>query len=137
MRTEQALNLSTGAPGPLLDRVVDGHKAWVRGSLSPDDWTLSIPPQALAEIAELVETLRRAPLPLLMLEPGMFSLPACRDLMGQVRELLQSGIGLCVVERLPLDALSSDEAKAVYWTLGLLLGRTVVQKWDGTMLYDG
>jgi len=29
-----------------------------------------------------------------------------------------------------------EEAKAAYWVLGQLVGRTVAQKWDGTMLYD-
>ena len=57
-------------------------------------------------------------------------------MMGKVKHMLDDGIGFAVLDRLPLDSLSVDEAKSVYWVLGQLLSSPVATKWDGTMLYD-
>jgi len=46
------------------------------------------------------------------------------------------GTGLSLGGGLPLDDMSPDEAKSVYWVLGQLVERLVAQKWDGSMLYD-
>jgi hypothetical protein len=37
---------------------------------------------------------------------------------------------------LPIDRLSLDEAKALYWVLSSMLARPVAQKLDGTIVYD-
>jgi len=41
-----------------------------------------------------------------------------------------------VLDRLPIDALSRDEAIALYWLLSSLLARPVAQKLNGQMFYD-
>jgi alpha-ketoglutarate-dependent taurine dioxygenase len=53
-----------------------------------------------------------------------------------VRTRLRSGIGLVVLDRVPVERYSLEENRALCWLLGQLLGRPVAQKWDGTMLYD-
>lgn len=49
---------------------------------------------------------------------------------------LTANMGLAVLDGLPLDGMSQEEAMAVYWILGGLLAMPVATKWDGTMLYD-
>jgi alpha-ketoglutarate-dependent taurine dioxygenase len=56
--------------------------------------------------------------------------------MRRVRDKLRAGIGLAVLDRLPVERYAPDENRALAWLLGSLLGRLVAQKWDGTMLYD-
>ena len=63
-------------------------------------------------------------------------MPVLRTLMSDVKQRLDSGAGVAVLDRLPLDELHRDSAIAVFWCLGQLLARNVAQKWDGTMLYD-
>ena len=119
-----------------LTRELTGPGAWTAASLTPTDWTLPVPPGARAEIEALIVKLRRDPLPLLLLSPRFFALDECRRMMGKVKHMLDDGIGFAVLDRLPLDSLSVDEAKSVYWVLGQLLSSPVATKWDGTMLYD-
>src|SRR5262249_57041429 len=72
----------------------------------------------------------------LMLSPDQFELPACRGVMAQVKAILRDGIGVALVDRLPLDRMTKEQAIAAHWVLGQLIATPVAQKWDGTMIYD-
>ena len=110
--------------------------AWTRGRISPADWVVPFPDDAVAELEALVRALRKDPLPMLLLSPSHFALTACADMMAAVRRKLRNGVGLAVIDRVPVERFSADENRALYWLLGGLLGRLVAQKWDGTMSYD-
>lgn len=97
---------------------------------------MTIPPDALEEMDAVVRAWRARPLPLLLLDPTLFELTACTRLMAHVRARLDEGPGIVLLDRVPLERLSLDEAKAVYWLLGRLLSSPVATKWNGTMLYD-
>ena len=130
------LDIHRGAEGPRLDRVVTDPRAWTRDTVTARDWTVPLGGAALAEILELAESLTRDPLPTLLLTPDQFRLDASRAVMARVKSLLSEGIGVALVDRLPLDELSVDQAVAAYWVLSQCLGTLVAQKWDGTMIYD-
>jgi alpha-ketoglutarate-dependent taurine dioxygenase len=111
-------------------------QAWVRGAVGPTDWLVPIPSGAIAEVEAAVQQLRRNPLPTLLLQPDQFSMPACTELMSTVRQKLLHGIGLVVLDRLPVERFSTEESTTVYWLLASMLGRLVAQSWAGTMIYD-
>jgi alpha-ketoglutarate-dependent taurine dioxygenase len=90
----------------------------------------------VAELDAVACALRKNPLPLLLLSPADFELTACSQVMAAVGQKLRHGVGLAVIDRVPVERFSADENRAVYWLLGSLLGRLVAQKWDGTMIYD-
>src|SRR5438093_2881276 len=94
------------------------------------------PPVAVDELEQALQRLRRDPLPLLLLSPAQFALSACAAVMTAVGRKLRRGVGLAVIDRIPVERFSVDENCALYWLLGSLLGRPVAQKWDGTMIYD-
>jgi alpha-ketoglutarate-dependent taurine dioxygenase len=112
------------------------RRAWVRNTLSPSDWLVPLPPGAVDELESVAQELRREPLPTLLLSPAQFALPQCRLVMEAVARQLRDGIGLAVLDRVPVERFSAEENRALGWLLGSLLGRLVAQKWDGTMLYD-
>jgi len=97
---------------------------------------VSLPDTAVAELDAVACALRKNPLPLLLLSPADFELTACSQVMAVVGQKLRHGVGLAVIDRVPVERFSADENRAVYWLLGSLLGRLVAQKWDGTMIYD-
>jgi len=130
------LDLHKNAPVAMLDREITDRRAWTRDSVSAADWTVPLPEPAVAEVLALADVLARQPLPVLMLSPDQFALPACRAAMGRVKAILDDGIGVALVDRLPLDRLSAEHATAVHWMLGQMLATPVAQKWDGTMIYD-
>lgn len=115
---------------------VRDRRAWTAATIGPADWLVPVPAACLAELEEVVHGLRRDPLPVVLLAPEQFRLPACAEMMGAVRDKLLDGVGLAVLDRLPSGQWSAEDNRAVYWLLGSLLGRTVAQKWDGTMIYD-
>src|SRR3954471_16785361 len=110
--------------------------AWTRDSLRPGEWLVPLPADCRAELEAVVAELRRSPLPLFMLRPEEYALEACRVLMQRIKRQLDEGIMLAVLDRLPLDTMSRDEATAAYWLLASLLARPVAQKLNGQMLFD-
>ncbi len=121
---------------PMLDRVVESPQTWMRDTVDADQWTVNLPEAAWSEIERMVDEMRVNPLPTLLYRPSQFHLHACQEVMARVRHILTEGMGLAVLDRLPMDELSQDEASAVTWVLGQSLAPPVATKWDGTMLYD-
>jgi alpha-ketoglutarate-dependent taurine dioxygenase len=56
--------------------------------------------------------------------------------MGRVRDKLSSGIGLAVVDRVPVERYEPEENRVLCWLLSQLLERPVAQAWNGAVLYD-
>jgi alpha-ketoglutarate-dependent taurine dioxygenase len=113
-----------------------GAIAWTRDSLTPEDGVLRLAPDCRRELDQVLAQLRANPLPVLVLEAAAFELPACTQLMRRAKEMLENGVGFVLIDRLPLEDLALDEAKALYWLMMQLLARPVAQSWDGKMIYD-
>jgi alpha-ketoglutarate-dependent taurine dioxygenase len=56
--------------------------------------------------------------------------------MARVRTKLCTGIGLAVVDRVPVERYAPEENQVVCWLLTQLLQRPVAQAWKGAVLYD-
>jgi alpha-ketoglutarate-dependent taurine dioxygenase len=97
---------------------------------------VALPPRCVDELDAVARQLGREPLPTLLVDPGQFALGACAEVMDRVRAKLRTGVGLAVLDRVPVERYTIPENQALAWLLGSLLGRPVAQKWDGTMLYD-
>jgi alpha-ketoglutarate-dependent taurine dioxygenase len=119
----------------LTDDIRDS-RAWRREELSPRDWLVALPPRCVDELDAVVRQVRWDPLPTLLLSPDQFELAACAELMGRVRAKLYTGIGLAVVDRVPVERYAPEENRVLCWLLSQLLGRPVAQAWSGAVLYD-
>ena len=120
----------------VIQHRLEGREAWTRADLSEADWRVVLSSEALEEIAEVARLLERQPVPLLALRPDSFPMPHCREAMAQVSRILADGVKFALVERLPVEDLSVDMAKSIYWMLASMIARPVAQKLDGTMIYD-
>ena len=120
----------------ILERAVEGKKAWVRADLKEEDWLFRLPPGCLAEIRAAAAQLRADPMPPEKRYSSQFKLDECRKLMARVGEALDEGARFAIVERLPLDELGEDAGKGVYWLLSSMLARPVEQKLTGIRTYD-
>ncbi|HXJ78052.1 MAG TPA: TauD/TfdA family dioxygenase [Candidatus Methylomirabilis sp.] len=134
--TEACLDLHRDVSVAMLDHEVTDRRAWTRHTVQAADWTVPLADAAVAELLAMAEVMTRQPLPVLMLSPDQFALPACRDTMARAKAILRDGIGVTLVDRLPLDRLTTEQAMAAHWVLGQLIATPVAQKWDGTMIYD-
>ena len=120
----------------ILDREIDSSRVWTRSTLSEADWLIPVSAACREEILSWLDFIRKHPLPVLLRHPNQFEMPNCQALMERIRQVLEQGAGHAVLNRLPLDEMDAEEAKALVWVLCSMLGRLVPQKWDGTMIYD-
>lgn len=130
------MNEIGGSVPVMLDADVGGAGAWKAADLGASDWTIRLDAAALDELRVVLAALRRSPVELFLLDPADYRLEACRAVMARVREQLRHGIMFAVVDRLPLDEMSRDEATKLYWLLSALVARPVAQKLNGQMLFD-
>ena len=119
----------------LREPVVDG-RAWTRGSLSEGRWRLKVPRDCLGEINQVVAELSRHPVPRWLLDPADFALLRCADLMHQVKRSLDEGPGMALLDRLPIEQWTPEIAGDVFWLLGVLVSRPVVQTIDGQIMVE-
>ena len=111
--------------------------AWLGRDVDPRSCVIRLDDGALDEVRALAERIRAAPLPVFLRSPEDHPLDAVRAVYARAKAALDHGIGVAVIDRLPLDEIGGDAtARAVFWTIGRILARPVAQKWDGTMLYD-
>jgi alpha-ketoglutarate-dependent taurine dioxygenase len=120
----------------MLEHEIAGEPAWTRDRVSPRDWTVPVPDAALRELEVVLDGLRHAPARAESLRPGAFLLEACAGVMRQARAPLVHGVGMAILDRLPVERYTVDESRAVAWLLASLLGRVVAQKREGVFLYD-
>jgi alpha-ketoglutarate-dependent taurine dioxygenase len=121
---------------PIIADAELGPIAWTRGSLSPDDGVVPLSDACLGELDAAVKTLKDNPMPTLAVRPEYFDLLACQATVADARKMLQHGVGFVILDRLPMDRYSREEAEPLYWLLTSMIGRPVAQKWDGKMIYD-
>src|SRR5690606_22248654 len=100
------------------------------------DGIVALTPECRRELDAVVELLRRNPLPTIALVPDDFELTACRAMMARVSDILRDGVGFVIIDRLPMDDYSVNEATTVYWLLAQMVARPVAQSWDGKLIYD-
>jgi hypothetical protein len=113
-----------------------GPSAWLRRDLAESDYWVRLSQSSILELKRVAAELHANPLPTILLTPEDYRMPACETAMARVRWILQHGCGFAIVDRLPLDEISTEQAIAIYWLLSSMIGRPVAQKRDGTMIYD-
>jgi alpha-ketoglutarate-dependent taurine dioxygenase len=114
----------------------DDPRAWTGATLTEDAWRLPVPAACVAELEAVVEYLERHPMPVLLLDPDEHALDACRALIAHARRRLDAGPGIVVLDRLPVEHWSRERIEGVFWLLGRLIARPVVQTFDGKILVE-
>jgi hypothetical protein len=120
----------------MLQEDIVSTRAWTGETIKTDDWFLPLPAPVMAEVREMLEKMRIDPLPMLAQEPSLYSLPETAAFFRQVHDVLDNGVGFALIDRLPIEEMTEEEAKSVYWVLSKLIGRPVAQKWNGAMIMD-
>ncbi len=113
-----------------------GRGAWRGETLGAGEGILTLDRDCLVELENVVAEVRANPLPTLMMTPELFTLPVCRALMAKANAEIRDGLGFVIIDRLPMENYSRDEAVMLYWLLSSMIARPVAQSWDGKMIYD-
>lgn len=112
------------------------HMRWLASEIKPADWIVELTGEVLDEIDRLAAFLQQNPLPMLQRQLAEFELPACRQMMLAMKNILDDGVGFAVLDRMPMDDYPIETLVDIYWLLGQFVGHPVAQKWNGQMMYD-
>ena len=111
-------------------------RAWLGRNLAPADWHLPIPRAATEELGAAIERPGRLRPATEHAGPDMLALDECRAFMRGIRTTVDSGVGFAVLDRLPLEDWTLEQARRAFWLLGSLAGRPVAQSTDGRTTYE-
>jgi alpha-ketoglutarate-dependent taurine dioxygenase len=112
----------------ILGNKIELPKAWRAADAGTvNDWTIPLDPDLIQSLAvESGDELDGAP----------DLIASCSDLFESTREQLDTGRGFVLLDRVPVESLSKQACRRVYWRIGQCLGVPVEQNIEGTMLYD-
>ncbi len=129
------LDLSDECSVDHLDHQVTSSFAWTRDAINPSDCIVNLNTAARDEMMDMVDLMEANPLPTLLRKPAHFDIPHTIKLMQEIKHRLDMPPGVAVINSLPLDQITEQQAIDVFWVIGQMVGRNVSQKWDGTMIY--
>ena len=121
---------------PICKQPILSPMTWVAETMLLNDGLVSLEAPHLDELRSAAKEIVSNPLPTERLKPEYFDMSACQTLMGEVRTQIDEGIGFAIIDRLPVDEIDTETLKKLYWLMMNMIGQTVAQKWDGTMVYD-
>ena len=125
-------------PNPrILEQRIDDERAWTAPQLKASRcWIQSMPGALWAMVDPVIDGWRssRGPITSVRLTPQQAR--RGRELLHDLVRTLESGLGFVLLDRIPLDRFTFDEATLVYWLIGQMIGKPIVQNVKGTLLYD-
>ena len=133
---ESRLRNEERAEPNMLDQPITAACAWRREDLRDEDLLLPISDAALGEMDALAHRLKGIEGPIEALQPDDFAMPATTEVMTQVRERVENGVGFAILDRLLVDRWGETASTAIAWLLTGYLGSVVEQSFDGTRLYE-
>jgi len=104
--------------------------------LQRKDWIYEISPSEKSEILAALSSAKAKGISFETMTADNFSLPEFSKALAHARDMLEDGPGLFHFRGVPIDGLSKDDARLIYWGLGRHLGTAVSQSHFGDVLGD-
>lgn len=120
--------------GGIRRQPITERYAWIGSELTPDQFTLVLSTEQVAQIKAVVSKLIAGGKPLLELSADDFPLPLLEQVFRRVKHELRSGLGFILVRGLPVDVWSQAESECFFWGWGLHLGTCNAQDNNGELL---
>ncbi len=106
--------------------------SWRAIDIQQDDWFISFPEAGQTELEDAIEASRHTPIT--ELSPSSFPLPRLSQLLQQVADNLDHGVGLALVRGLKIDHLSREDIMRAYFGMGSYIGNARPQNRLGHMI---
>jgi hypothetical protein len=124
-------------PTEVFQERVEDERAWTADSIGQDrPWFLHLDQKCWDLIDPVVESWRQDLLPVTEVRLNEAQRQAGTEVLADVIGMLESGYGFVLLDRIPLDRYSHEEAKLAYWLIGQFIGQPFEQNVKGTSLYD-
>jgi hypothetical protein len=114
---------------------ITAPSAWEgRGLRQRTDWIEMLTAAELAEIGRAIETSGVRDMPVERITKSDFPLPGLGDRLGEAAAEVRDGRGFCLLRGFPSAAYTADDARRIFWALGLHFGAPVSQNSKGELL---
>lgn len=116
---------------------VGGPSAWRSADLRDADWLVEIDAGGADALADIGRAVARSRVPLGEVTVADLPPPAVAVLapiIAEARRAVSDGLGFVLWRGVPVDALTLPECEALFWSIGLLLGRPGAQNGAGDLL---
>lgn len=111
-----------------LNKEIPAPRGWTSDTAGePETWVHQLP-DGLVEAYAIGEGVE------LDADPGLID--AWRLTFEPMIRELDEGRGFILIDRVPIESLSPEAARRVYWRIGQSLGNPIEQNIQGTLLYD-
>jgi len=121
----------------MLSKRIDDARAWIPASIGQErPWLLKLDESFWNLINPIIQQWRQAPEPITQVSLSDTQCRSGRDLLSDSIRLLDSSYGFVLLDGIPLDRYSHQEAMLIYWIIGQLIGQPIEQDVKGTLLYD-
>ncbi|OIJ94398.1 hypothetical protein BIV25_22605 [Streptomyces sp. MUSC 14] len=120
---------------PIRTEPVTGAGVWRASDFSgPSDWTEVLEDHEIAELEAALAVAKDRGLPLQELSVDDFPLPTVGRRLDGIVDELEFGRGFVVLRGLPVEKWTVEDAKLIYWGIGLHLGAPVSQNAAGELM---
>ncbi|MGC1498086.1 MAG: TauD/TfdA family dioxygenase [Sulfitobacter sp.] len=137
IQAEDVLDLSASfEPGAKRDLVIQTSQCWTRDTFDRSCLNIDMDSAVQGELFAALNVLRARPLPTLLEDGNRHTLQKTRIFLTSIRDHLEQGSGIAVVNGIDTAGCTLDEIKSLFWLMGNAFDRVVATKWDGTMIYD-
>lgn len=121
----------------MLTNGISDERSW-RASTIDDTaaWYYPLSEECLSSFKPLIRDTRHHPGPITEISRPTSSSNGCAESLQPVLDALNSGRGFAIVQRVPIEQDSMEEAMSMYWLIGQYLGNPMEQNIEGTLLYD-
>lgn len=118
------------------ERIQD-DRAWTADSIGQNrPWCLHLDRRLWDIIDPVVQAWRQDPKPVTQVCLSETRRQEGAELLADVMSMLETGYGFVLLDRIPLDRYSHQEATLAYWLIGQFMGQPFEQNVKGTSLYD-
>ena len=121
----------------ILTDGVSNERAWRESTV--DDtaaWYYPLFEECLSSLEAIICDTRCQPGSITEISRHASSPNGCSECLQPALDALNSGRGFAIVERVPIERCSVEEALSIYWLIGQFLGKPMEQNIEGTLLYD-
>lgn len=112
--------------------------AWTAKSLQEKsaDWIYHLSPDDVAELDRALQQVKAKGLVVPTFGAADFPIPGLMSRLAKFKEELNFGLGVLYIRDLPIERYTKDEASAIFWGLGMYLGKPWEQNLRGHVLGD-
>ncbi|MCZ6676024.1 MAG: TauD/TfdA family dioxygenase [Candidatus Poribacteria bacterium] len=121
----------------MLTAALTDERAWRARTIDDTDfWYYTLSGDCLSAFEAFIQKLRRQPRPITDIRISESLFDSCSECLQPVLAALNAGRGFAIIERVPFERYTVEEAQAMYWVIGQFLGIPFEQNIQGTLLYD-